>query len=61
MDASLVQVASTATANPGHRFILIASSTVAGPAVVPPNAVVVPAADASRSIDQAFTALAGTA
>jgi hypothetical protein len=61
MDASRVQVASTAKANPGHRFILITSSAVAGPAVVPSNAVVVPAADASRSIDQAVTALAGTA
>ena len=61
MDASRVQVASTATANPGHRFILIASSTVAGPAAVPPNAVVVPAADASGYIDQAVMALAGTA
>ena len=61
MDASRVQVASTAKANPGQRFILIASSTVAGPAVVPPNAVVVPAADASGYIDQAVMALAGTA
>jgi len=59
--ASRVQMATAAKANPGHQFILITSSTVAGPAVVPPNAVVVPAADASRRIDQAVTALAGTA
>jgi hypothetical protein len=61
MDASRVQVASTAKANPGHQFILITSSIAAGPDVVPPNAVVVPAADASRRIDQAVAALAGTA
>jgi hypothetical protein len=61
MDASLVQVASAAKANPGRQFILVASSTAAGPAAAPPNAVVVPAADASRRINQAVTALAGTA
>jgi hypothetical protein len=59
--ASRVQVASAAKANPGRQFILVTSSTPAGPAVVPPNAVVVPAADASGRIDQAVTALAGTA
>jgi hypothetical protein len=61
MDASRIQVASAAKANPGHQFILITSSTSAGPAAVPPNAVVVPAAGASRYIDQAVSALSGTA
>ena len=61
MGASLVQVATAAKANPGRQFILITSSTAAGPAAAPPNAVVVPAADASRRIDQAVTALAGIA
>jgi hypothetical protein len=61
MGASRVEVASTAQADPGHRFILITSSAVAGPAVVPPNAIVVTAAAASRYIDQALSALAGTA
>ena len=59
--ASRAQVASAATANPGHQFILIASSAVAGPVSVPPNAVVVPPGDASGRIDQEVTALAGTA
>jgi hypothetical protein len=59
--ASRVQVAGAAKANPGHQFILVAGGAAAGPAVVPPNAVVVPAADASGRIDQAVIALAGTA
>jgi hypothetical protein len=59
--ASRAQVASAATANPGHQFILVASGAVAGPVAVPPNAVVVPPADASGRIDQEVTALAGTA
>jgi hypothetical protein len=60
LGASRVQVASAAKASPGHHFILITSGTVAGPAVVPPNVVVVPAADASARIGQAVTDLAGT-
>jgi hypothetical protein len=59
--ASRAQVASVARGNPRHQFILVASSAVAGPAAVPPNAVVVPAGDASGRIDQEITALAGTA
>jgi hypothetical protein len=59
--ASRVQVASAAKANPGRHFILVTSSTVAGPTVVPANATVVPAADASGRIDQEVAALAGTA
>ena len=59
--ASRAQVASAAKANPGHQFILVAGSAVAGPVAVPPNAVVVPPADASGRIDQEVTALAGTA
>jgi hypothetical protein len=59
--ASRAQVASAAKANPGHQFILVASSAVAGPVAVPPNAVVVPPADASGRIDQEVTALADTA
>jgi hypothetical protein len=58
---SRVQVADVAKANPGRRFVLVTTSTVAGPAVVPPNAVVVPLADASGRIDQEVSALAGTA
>jgi hypothetical protein len=58
---SRVQVTSAAKANPGHQFILVTSSTAAGPAVVPPNAVVVPLADAAGRIDQEVTALARTA
>lgn len=58
---SRVQVADVAKANPGRRFVLVTTSTVAGPAVVPPNAVVVPPADASGRIDQEVSALAGTA
>lgn len=59
--ASRAQVAGAAKASPGHQFILLASSAVAGPAAVPPNAVVVPAGDASARIDQEITALASTA
>ncbi len=59
--ASRVQVASAAKANPGRRFVLVTTSTAYGPAVVPPNAVVVPAADASGRIDQEVSALAGNA
>ena len=59
--ASRAQVASAAKANPGRQFILVASSAVAGPVAVPPNAVVVPPGDASGRIDQEVTALAGTA
>jgi hypothetical protein len=59
--ASQIQVASVAKANPGRRFILVTSSTAAGPAAVPSNAVVVPAADAAGRIDQEVTALAATA
>jgi hypothetical protein len=58
---SPVQVASSAKANPGHRFILVTSATGAGPAAVPPNAVVVPPADAVGRIDQEVTALAAPA
>jgi hypothetical protein len=61
MGASRVQVAKTAQANPGRRFILVTSSAADGPAVVPSNAVVVQAADAARPIEQAVTALAGNA
>jgi hypothetical protein len=59
--ASQVQVADAAKANPGQRFVLVTPSITAGPAVVPPNAVVVPAADASGRIDQEVSALTGTA
>jgi hypothetical protein len=59
--ASQVQVADAARANPGQRFVLVATAIAAGPAVVPPNAVVVPAAAASGRIDQEVSALAGTA
>jgi hypothetical protein len=58
---SRAQVTSVAKANPGHRFILVTSSTAAGPAAVPSNAVVVPSANASGRIDHEVTALAGTA
>lgn len=61
VDASSNQVASAAQANPGRSFILVTSSTVAGPAAVPANAVVVSAADASGPINQEVTALAATA
>jgi hypothetical protein len=57
---SRAQVAGVARANPGDRFILVTGSAVAGPAVVPPNVVVVPAAAAARRIGQEVTALAGT-
>ena len=56
--ASRVQVASAAKANPGRHFILVATSTAAGPTVVPANAVVVPAAEAAGRIGQEVTALA---
>lgn len=59
--ASRAQVASAAKANPGRRFILVTSSTAAGPAAVPPNTAVVPASGASGRIEQEVTALAGTA
>ncbi|MCW2929606.1 MAG: hypothetical protein JWM19_568 [Actinomycetia bacterium] len=59
--ASQAQVTGAARANPGRRFIFLTRSTAAGPAAVPPNAVVVSSTDASGSIDQAVTALAGTA
>jgi hypothetical protein len=53
------QVTSAARANPGHRFILVTTSTAAGPAVLPPNTVIVSAADAAGRINQEVTALAG--
>lgn len=60
--ATQVQVADAAKANPGRRFVLVTTaSTAAGPAVVPPNAVVVPASDAPGRIDQEVSALTGTA
>jgi hypothetical protein len=59
--AAQVQVADAAKANPGRRFVLVATSSMAGPAVLPANAVVVPTADASGRIDQEVSALAGTA
>jgi hypothetical protein len=59
--ASRNQVASAAQANPGRRFILVTGSTAAGPVAVPPNAVVVSAADASGRISQEVTALVGNA
>lgn len=59
--ASRNQLASAARANPGRRFILVTGTTAAGPAAVPPNAVVVSSADASVRISQEVTALAGTA
>lgn len=59
--ASRIQVTSAAKANPGRRFILVTSSIAVGPAAVPSNAVVVPAAGASGRIVQEVTALAGTA
>jgi hypothetical protein len=59
--AARAQVADAAKANPGRRFVLVTTSMAAGPAAVPPNAVVVPAADASGRIDQEVSALMGTA
>jgi hypothetical protein len=59
--ASRAQVASAAKANPGRRFVLVTSGTAAGPAAVPLNTAVVPAAAAPGRIDQEVTALAGTA
>jgi hypothetical protein len=58
---SRIQVTSAAKANPGRQFILVTDSATAGPAAVPPNTVLVPAAGASGRIDQEVTALAGTA
>ena len=58
--ASPIQVTRAAKANPGRRFILVTSSIAAGPAAVPPNAVVVPAAEASGPIATEVTALAAT-
>jgi hypothetical protein len=59
-DATRVQVAGAAKANPGRRFVLVTTSTAAGSAPVPSNTAVVPAADASGRIDREVTALAGT-
>jgi hypothetical protein len=59
--ATRTQVAAAAKANPGRRFILVGTSTAAGPAAVPPNTVVVPAADAPGRIDQEVSSLAGAA
>jgi len=53
------QVTSAARANPGHRFILVTTIVAAGPAALPPNAVIVSAADAAGRINQEVTALAG--
>jgi len=53
------QVTSAARANPGHRFILVTTIAAAGPAALPPNAVIVSAADAAGRINQEVTALAG--
>jgi hypothetical protein len=55
------QVTGAARANPGRHFIVVTTSAAAGPAAAPPNTVVVSAADASGPINQAVTALAGTA
>lgn len=57
--ASRAQVATAAEAYPGHQFILVVSSAVAGPVAMPANATVVAAGDASERIDQEVTALAG--
>jgi hypothetical protein len=63
--ATSAEVAGSATANPGRHFVLVTTSTAAGSAAgsaaVPPNAVVVPVADASGRIDQEIGALAGAA
>jgi hypothetical protein len=55
------QVAGAATAHPGRRFILVSTSAAAGFAAMPPNTVVVSAADASGRIDQEVSSLAGAA
>jgi hypothetical protein len=59
--ATRIQVAGAAKANPGRRFVLVTTSAPAGSAAVPPNTVVIPAADASGRIDQEVSSLAGTA
>jgi hypothetical protein len=59
-DATRVQVAGAAKANPGRRFVLVTTSTAAGSAPVPSNTAVVPAANASGRIDREVAALAGT-
>jgi hypothetical protein len=59
--ASRIQVTSAAKANPGRHFILVTSGAVVGPAAVPANTVVVPAADASGRIDQEVSSLASAA
>lgn len=59
--ATRVQVSNAAKANPGRRFVLVTTSTAAGPAAVPPNTVVVPAADASGPINQEVSSLASSA
>ena len=56
-DASPVQVARAATANPRQRFVLVTSDN----ATVPANAVIVSAAAAPAHIDQALRALAAAA
>jgi len=53
------QVTSAARANPGHRFILVTTIAAAGPPALPPNAVIVSAANAAGRINQEVTALAG--
>jgi hypothetical protein len=58
-DATRVQVAGAAKANPGRPFVLV-TSTAAGSAPVPSNTAVVPAANASGRIDREVAALAGT-
>ena len=52
------QVTSAARANPGHRFILVTTLAAPGPVALPPNAVIVSAADAAGRINQEVTALA---
>jgi hypothetical protein len=59
--ATRIQVAGAAKANPSRRFVFVTTGTAAGPAAVPPNTVVVPAAGASGRIDQEVSSLAGTA
>jgi hypothetical protein len=53
------QVTSAARANPRHRFILVTTIAAAGPAALPPNAVIVSAADVAGRVNQEVTALAG--
>jgi hypothetical protein len=59
-DATRIQVAGAAKANPGRRFVLVTTSPAAGSAPVPSNTAVVPAANASGRIDREVTALAAT-